>query len=76
MELWEEILLHALKNCNKTKRKRLEKVISSKCYFALKSIKSIISDSSLNDRECFLKIEEIICVLEGIGSNGGSRHDY
>ena len=76
MELWEEILLHTLKEYNIIKKKRLDRVIRSKCYTALESIKSIISDNSLDDRECFLKIEEIICVLEGIGSNGGGRHDY
>ena len=39
-------------------------------------IKAIIEDDSLEDKECFRKIEEIVCAFEEIGSNGGSRHDF
>ncbi len=49
--------------------------MEQECYQALLKIKEIIEDESLNDAECFEKIEEIIRVLEFVGSNGGSRHD-
>ena len=51
-------------------------VVEGECYQALKKIKAIIDDDTLDDRDCFYKIEEIVCVLEEIGSNGGSRHDF
>ena len=28
------------------------------------------------ESECFMKIEQIVRVLESVGSNGGSRHDF
>ena len=31
---------------------------------------------SLDDAECFQRIEEIVCAYEAIGSDGGSRHDF
>ena len=46
------------------------------CYNALKEIKRIIEDDTLEDSECFMKIEEIVKVLELYGSDGGSRHDF
>ncbi|MBQ9704103.1 MAG: hypothetical protein IJV68_06125 [Clostridia bacterium] len=79
MELWEEILLQILRDekikCS-LKGKSLGRLISSKCYVALQKIKNIIEDSSLSDKDCFIKIEEIINAFEELGSNGGSRHDY
>ena len=52
------------------------KLIELEAYSALKKIKAIIQDDSLDDKECFLKIEEIICLFESLGSNGGGRHDF
>jgi hypothetical protein len=56
--------------------KTIKELIEGQCYRALQKIKAIIEDDSLGDKECFQKIEEIICVLEEVGSNGGSRHDF
>ena len=41
-----------------------------------KKIKAIIEDDSLEDKECFYKIEEIVCTLEDIGCAGLGRHDF
>ena len=80
MELYKEIL------CNLLRKEAVEvrfpdlkprhKVIESICYRTLERIKEILQDDTLQDKECFLKIEEIICAFEEIGSNGGSRHDF
>ena len=51
-------------------------LVEGECYKALQKIKAVIEDDSLEDSECFLKIEEIICILEETGSNGGFRHDF
>ena len=36
----------------------------------------IVEDDSLNDSQCFIKMEEIISTLESIGSAGGTRHNF
>lgn len=51
-------------------------IIDSESYNALQKIKTIIENDSLADPECFLKIEEIVCTFEALGSNGGNRHDF
>lgn len=51
-------------------------VINNKCYQALQEIRAILDDDSLDDPECFMRIEEIVCALEEIGSSGGCRHDF
>ena len=51
-------------------------LVEMKAYQALEKIKMIIEDESLDDAECFMKIEEIVCLLEDLGSNGGVRHDF
>ena len=51
-------------------------LIECQCYQALKQIKAIIEDDHLDDKECFFRIEKIICLLEDVGSNGGNRHDF
>lgn len=51
-------------------------LVEMRSYQTLKRIKEIIEDDDLEDPECFMKIEEIICALEHIGSGGGNRHDF
>ncbi|MBS5660480.1 MAG: hypothetical protein KHW79_04285 [Clostridiales bacterium] len=51
-------------------------IIQSESYQALQKIKAVIHDDSLTDNECFMKIEEIICIFEALGSNDGTRHDF
>ena len=77
MELWQEIINKETTN-NKLKitATNINEILESKCYKALNQIKEIIKDSTLTDSECFYKIEEIVCVFEELGSNGGARHDF
>ena len=79
MELYKEILAHALAYGEvRVIFPELDpaQIVESACYQALQKIKAIIADDSLEDVDCFMKIEQIICALEGVGSNGGSRHDF
>ncbi len=80
MELYKEIMVKVLEKHTAnvvfpSLKIEAEKIVEQECYQALLKIKEIIEDESLNDAECFEKIEEIIRVLEFIGSNGGPRHD-
>ncbi len=53
-----------------------KEIVQLQCYQALQKIKDILHDDTLEDQECFMKIEEIICTFEELGSNGGNRHDF
>lgn len=78
MDLYSEILIHILhreemyvtfpnlKIC-------VNEIIGTECYRALQKIKAIIENDSLDDFKC---VEQIVCVLEDIGSDGGNRHDF
>lgn len=81
MELYQEILAAVL-----AKEKMeihfpnlkisLAEIVESESYQALQKIKAVINDDSLTESECFMKIEEIICVFEQLGSSSGNRHDF
>lgn len=51
-------------------------IVCDRCYQALCRIKEILEDENLEDPACFQKIEEIVCVLEELGSDAGLRHDF
>lgn len=81
MELYKEILAHALAYGEihitfPGQEPNVTQIIENECYQALRKIKAIIHDDSLEDTECFMKIEHIILALEEVGSSGGIRHDF
>ena len=81
MDLYKEILSNALANGEvkitfSGRDPDIQQIVEGTCYNALQKIKTIIQNDSLEDRECFMKIEQIVCVLEEIGSSGGGRHDF
>lgn len=83
MELYEEILLNTLcdeKTVVEVSFPNLtidaEKIVGAASYGALIGIQNILRDDSLNDKECFYKIEEIVRIFERLGSDCGNRHDF
>lgn len=81
MDLYKEILIEVLQRHDANiyfpdLTITAKEVVETVSYRALKKIKEIIHDENLNDKECFGQIEEIITVLEEMGSNGGFRHDF
>lgn len=81
MDIFKEILSHILLNKEvKVEFKNLEidinKIIEGECYKALNNIRDIICDETLDDSDCFNKIEEIIILFEKLGIESGSRHDF
>lgn len=82
MELYQEILRHILADEKiqvsfpELTDSGITKIVELECYMALRKIKAILEDDSLEDSECFYRIEEIVCVFEGLGSDCGSRHDF
>jgi len=80
MNLYQEILCNLLKSetleINFPNIPAMANLVELKCYEALRKIKEILEDDTLSDKECFWKIEEIVCVLEELGSDAGNRHDF
>lgn len=82
MELFQEILRHALAN----EKAQVSfpgltdtdaaKIVELECYQALQKIKDILENDSLEDSECFYRTPEIVCVFEELGSDCGNRHDF
>ncbi|MGN1017154.1 MAG: hypothetical protein ACI4PL_09190 [Faecousia sp.] len=78
MELYAEILIHKMANLITPQEMSsiVSQIVEGECYRTLEKIRAILRDDTLSDQECFLKIEEMICALEEIGSNAGYRHDF
>lgn len=83
MELYKEILLNALRNEKAVIDISFPdltidaaKIVGSASYGALIGIQNILRNDSLNDEECFYKIEEIVRIFERLGSACGDRHDF
>ncbi|MCI9413545.1 MAG: hypothetical protein HFJ79_00005 [Clostridiales bacterium] len=53
----------------------LADIVNLKSVQALQKIRDIVRDDRLEDDECFMQIEEVVCTLEALGSDGGLRHD-
>ena len=81
MQLYQEILAAALAKEEvqitfPNLKINLTEIVESESYQALQKIKAVITDDSLTDSECFMKIDEIINIFETLGSGGGTRHDF
>ncbi len=80
MDLYRDILLQALTHKGKLKItfegisiENPDRVVEDICYKTLQRIRDILDNDALDDFEC---VERIVKLLEGIGSDGGSRHDF
>lgn len=75
-------LYHQLLALNFSESERFDQAINAPsivegiCYRTLCAIRDILADDSLDDKECFQKIEQIVCLFEEIGSDAGTRHDF
>ena len=82
MELHQEILRHMLADGKiqvsfpELTNSDVTKIVELECYRALRKIKAILEDDSLEDSECFYRIEEIVCVFEKLVPGCGNRHDF
>lgn len=77
MELYEEIILqYCRQERSVSLQNSMQEIAEKECYKALKEIKAVLEDDCLNNNACFQKIEEIVCIFEQMGSNGGNRHDF
>ena len=80
MDLYTEILAHYLQQQDAqiifpNLQLNAKEIAQMECYRALDKIRAIIRDEQYSDEDCVMKIEEIVCALEDVGSHGGNRHD-
>ena len=54
----------------------LEQLAKDRCCQALKEIRAVLDDDTLEDPECFQRIERIVTIYEALGPGAGSRHDF
>lgn len=57
-------------------RELLRELAEQRCCRALKEIRAVLDDDTLDDPACFRRIEHIVEVYEALGPGGGSRHDF
>lgn len=81
MELFTHLLIKALEGQKVEVRfpdaeANLSEKIESVSLVTLRRIREIVMDDTLNDAECFKKIEEIVCTYEQLGIHCGVRHDF
>ena len=81
MDLYKEILSNILEKeeCRvifPNVEGSFPQLVEMKSYEMLKKIQEIIRNDELGDEDCFMKIEEIICLFEQNGCECGTRHDF
>ena len=54
----------------------LERLLKERGVQALKDIREVLDNDSLEDPECFQRIERIVEIYEALGTDAGSRHDF
>ena len=75
MELFTELLINALEN-GKIEVTFPDLKLDPAEIVELQSYAALLEDHTLDDPECFKKIEKIVQTLELLGSGGGTRHDF
>ena len=81
MKIYHEILAHYLSQQDAQilfpdLQLSASAVVELECLQIIQKIQAIIADDSLDDTECFMRIEEIMSVLENHGVDCGTRHDF
>ena len=76
MVLYQDILKQQLGDSPALSEDTILRIVEMQCYQALHQIREILDDDALEDKECFDRIERIVCLYEAMGSDGGSRHDF
>lgn len=77
MELYHQILAGYLASSQRFEALiDAPSIVEGICFRAICSIREILKDPDRTDEECFQKIEEVVTVLEQLGIDAGSRHDF
>ena len=79
MELYKEILYQILKTESSAillSKQPISEIVELKCYHALCEIKKVLEDDTLDDKDCFERIERIVVIFEELGNGVAYRHDF
>ena len=76
MELYQEMIYKLLaEQPGVLQKDSLAELLKSRCYQALQEIKAVLDDT-LDDPDCFERIEKIVCIFEKLGNGVDYRHDF
>ena len=80
MDLYKQILIRVLEKQKAEVyfpdlKSSATDIVESTCYKALSEIKAVLEDSTLEDDECFERIERIVCIFEENCGSLSYRHD-
>ena len=79
MDIYKEILTEALSrkkakiSFENLRTESPSKIVEQACYQTILRIRGVLDNGDLDDFEC---VERIVCLLQAIGADGGSRHDF
>lgn len=79
MKLWEQLLRETILSNIEIKypsNRLIQSLVKETCYQTLEKIREVLSNDSLDDPECFERIEEIVSIFEEAGADCGGRHDF
>ncbi len=77
MELSDRILCRTIaQDVLPSLRLNSEQLVEMKCYQTIVKIYEILADDSLEDSDCFLRIESVVSELDALGIGAGGRHDF
>lgn len=77
MDLYKEILVNFLVERCAYPEKGLDakELLSLECYQLIEKIRDILADDTMNDPECYRKIEALVTLYDHLGGCG-NRHDF
>ncbi|MBE6008213.1 MAG: hypothetical protein E7235_03325 [Lachnospiraceae bacterium] len=76
LEIIEDFLKKEIMEYCKNNNYDFAKIVENNSYQLLDMVRRIIRDDSLDDNECFNKIEKIVRLFEENGINTGSSHNF
>ena len=54
----------------------MEHAKNTRAYRLLREIQKVLQEDTLQDPECFWRIEQLVCLFEKNGLSAGIRHDF
>ena len=57
-------------------REEVSRAKETRAYRLLCEIQKVLQDETLQDSECFWRIEQLVCLFEENGLDAGIRHDF
>ncbi|MBQ8342059.1 MAG: hypothetical protein IJY22_06785 [Clostridia bacterium] len=81
MELYQEVLTYMFGHLNTSEQREalgavIREGVNAQCFRILQEIRAVVRDTTLEDPQCFEKIEQIVSIFEQYALDAGARHDF